>query len=124
VVVAFAFVSYVFATIPPEETEHKLTNRGIRSADRLYRWGDLRRYWFSEKFGQKMVVVQTIMLFPGQLLLMLGDVNEGKIKKIFNERLLHEEPEPTFMDKSARWLTEKVPLEQESTKPSKSTGKK
>lgn len=115
VVIALAFVSYVFAAIPPEKTEHKLTNRGIRSADRLYRWRDLRRYWFSEKFGQKMVVVQTAMLFPGQLLLMLGDANQEKIKKIFNENLPHEEPEPTFLDKSARWLSEKVPLEKESS---------
>jgi hypothetical protein len=124
VVVAFAFVSYVFAAVPPEETEHRLTNRGIRSADRLYRWGDLRQYWFTEKFGQKMVVVQSAMLFPGQLLLMLGSADEDKVREIFNERLPHEEPEPTFLDKSARWLSENVPLEKESTVPAKSAGKK
>ncbi|MCH7951598.1 hypothetical protein IH980_02595 [Patescibacteria group bacterium] len=123
VVIAFAFVSYVFAAIPPEKTEHKLTNRGIRSADKLYRWIDLRRYWYSEKYGQRMVVVQTVMLFPGQLLLMLGNADEGKIKKIFNERLPHEEPEPTFLDKSARWLSEKVPLEKEPASPSSTAGK-
>lgn len=121
VVIAFAFVSYVFAAIPPEKTEHKLTNRGIRSTDRLYRWRDLRRYWFSEKFGQKMVVVQTAMLFPGQLLLMLGDADEAKIRRIFNERLPHEEPEPTFLDKSARWLSDKVPLEKEASSAGKSS---
>lgn len=113
VVVAFAFVSYVFAAIPPEEVEHRLTNRGIRSSDKLYRWRDLRRYWFSEKFGQKMIVVETAMLFPGRLLLMLGKVDEKKLRTIFNEWLPHEEPEPTFVDKSAKWLSEKVPLEQE-----------
>lgn len=113
VVIAFAFVSYVFASIPPEETEHKLTNRGIRSADRLYRWRDLRRYWFDEKFGQKMVVVQTAMLFPGHLLLLLGKADEKNLRMIFNERLPHEQPEPTFLDKSSKWLSEKVPLEKE-----------
>ena len=118
VVIAFAFVSYVFAAIPPEETEHQLTSRGVRSADRLYRWADLLQFWFTEKFGQKMVVVRTKVLFPGQLLLMLGKVDESKVRVIFNERLPHEAPVPTFMDKSSQWLSEKIPLEKEAAKPS------
>jgi hypothetical protein len=114
VVVAFAFVSYVLAAIPPGKVKHQLTNRGIRSADKLYRWGDLRRYWIEEKFGQKMVIVQTAMLFPGQLLLLLGNGSEKQIRRLFNERLPYDEPEPTLMDKSASWLSEKVPLEKQA----------
>src|SRR3990170_6554209 len=85
VVIAFAFVSYVFAAIPPEETEHQLTSRGVRSADKLYRWADLRRYWLSEKYGQAMVMVQTAMLFPGQLLMLLPEADKEKVRKILNE---------------------------------------
>ncbi len=115
VVVSFAFVAYVLAAIPPEKTDHKLTNRGIRTADKLYRWGDLVRYWFTKKYNQQMIHVQTSMVFPGQLLLLLDKADEKKIKVIFNERLPYEEPEPTFMDKSATWLSEKVPLEREQS---------
>lgn len=115
VVIAFAFVSYVLAAIPPEKVKHQLTSRGIRSADKLYRWGELRRYWITEKFGQKMVIVQTSMLFPGQLLLLLGGASENHIRKLFNERLPYDEPEPTLMDKSANWLSEKVPLEKQAS---------
>lgn len=114
VVIAFAFVAYVLAAVPPEEIEHQLTSRGIRSAGKLYRWGELRRYWFSEKFGQKMIMIQTFMLFPGQLLLMLGKGNEKKVRDFLNDRLPYDQPEPTFLDKSANWLSEKVPLEGET----------
>jgi len=114
VVVAFAFVSYVLAAVPPEQTEHKLTSRGIRTADKLYRWGDLRRYWFTEKYGQAMVIVQTVMLFPGELLMLLSDADKEKVRKILNEHLPHEQPEPTFLDKSANWLSKQVPLEKQS----------
>jgi len=114
VVIAFAFVSYVLAAIPPGKVKHQLTNRGIRSADKLYRWGDMRRYWIEEKFGQKMIIVQTAMLFPGQLLLLLDEGNEKRVRKLFNERLPYDKPEPTFMDKSASWLSEKVPLEKQA----------
>jgi hypothetical protein len=113
VVITFAFVTYVLAAIPPENIEHQLTNRGVRTGDKLFRWGDLQRYWISEKYGQKMIQIQTYMIFPGRLLLMLGSANEEKIKEIMNERLPYDEPEPTFLDKSAVWLSEKVPLEKE-----------
>ena len=115
VVVAFAFVSYVLAAVKPEETEHQLTSRGIRTANKLYRWSDLRRYWFSEKYGQAMVMIQTVVLFPGQLLMLLSGTDKEKVRKILNERLPYEQPEQTFLDKSADWLSKKVPLEKEST---------
>jgi len=115
VVIAFAFVSYVLAAVKPEETEHQLTSRGIRTADKLYRWADLRRYWLSEKYGQAMVMVQTAMLFPGQLLMLLPEADKEKVRKILNEHLPYEQPEPTFLDKSADWLSKKVPLEKEAS---------
>lgn len=114
VVISFAFVSYVLAAVPPEKTKHQLTNRGVRTAGKLYRWADLSRYWIAEKFDQKMVVVQTMMVFPGQLLLLLGKGNFKDIQKILNEHLPLDEPEPTFLDRSATWLSEKVPLEREN----------
>jgi hypothetical protein len=114
VVIAFAFVSYVLAAIPPDDTEHQLTNRGIRTAGKLYRWGELQRYWISKKFGQDMIVIQTALIFPGQLLLMVGSADLGKIREILNKRLPYEEPEPTFLDRSATWLSDKIPLEKES----------
>jgi hypothetical protein len=111
VVVAFAFVSYVLAAIPPEETEHQLTNRGVRTGGRLYRWEELQRYWIANKFGSEMVVIQTIMVFPGQLLLLIDKKNKKRIREIINDRLPYEEPESTFVDRSASWLSEKIPLE-------------
>jgi hypothetical protein len=123
VVIAFAFVSYVLAAVPPEETKHQLTNRGIRTASKLYRWEELVRYWLTQKFGQDMIVVQTVMIFPGQLLLMKGSADIEKIKKIFNERLPYDEPEKTFMDRSANWLSKKIPLEKEVKKTSGTSSK-
>src|SRR3989344_4772093 len=38
VMIALAFVSYVLASVPPEEAKHELTNKGIRTGDKLYRW--------------------------------------------------------------------------------------
>jgi len=111
VIISFAFVSYVLASVRPEETENEITTRGIRAGGKFYRWGVLGRFWFKDKFGQKMVSIETGLNFPGEILLMLGELSENKVKDILRVYLLHETPEPKFVDKAAKWLQEKVPLE-------------
>ena len=113
VMIALAFVAYVLASVPPEETKHELTNKGIRTGDKLYRWQELWRFWIEEKWRQKMLVVETRYKFPRRLLLMLGEADEELVKRTLKEYLFLEKPEPTFMDKASEWLVEKVPLESE-----------
>ena len=113
VMIALAFVAYVLASVPPEETKHELTNKGIRTGEKLYRWQELWRFWIEEKWRQKMLVVETRYKFPRRLLLMLGEADEELVKRTLKEYLFLEKPEPTFMDKASEWLVEKVPLESE-----------
>ena len=114
VMIALAFVAYVLASVPPEETKHELTNRGVRTGNKLYKWQELWRFWLEEKWKQKMLVVETRVRFPRRLLLMLGEADEELVKRTLKEYLILEKPEPTFMDKASDWLVEKVPLESES----------
>jgi len=44
--VALAFVYYVLSTVPPEEIEYRITNRGITFADKSYDWDYLWRFGF------------------------------------------------------------------------------
>ena len=113
VMIALAFVAYVLASVPPEETKHVVSNRGLRTGEKLYKWQELWRFWFEEKWKQKMMVVETRLKFPRRLLLMLGDTDEETVRGVMKEFLILEKPEPTFMDKAADWLVDKVPLESE-----------
>src|SRR3989344_7191475 len=81
VMIALAFVAYVLASVPPEETKHELTNKGIRTGDKLYRWQELWRFWIEEKWRQKMLVVETRYKFPRRVLLMLGEAGEEVVKR-------------------------------------------
>ena len=113
VMIALAFVAYVLASVPPEETKYELTNRGIRTGDKLYKWQELWRFWLEDKWKQKMLVVETRVKFPRRLLLMLGEADEELVKRTLKDYLILEQPEATFMDKAADWLVKKVPLESE-----------
>lgn len=109
-VVSVAFVVYVFSTVPPEEIEHSLTSKGIESAGKTYEWDVFESFWFEEQWGQKMLVVAPKM--GPRLILLLGDVTEGKVKSVVNRFLRFEEtPQKNIMDNAATWLSEKIPLE-------------
>lgn len=112
VMFALTFVAYVFASVPPEKVTHEITNRGIWTGGKFFRWDILGRFWFHEKFGQKMVSVETFLTFPRHVVLLLGDKKEEELKEVLQKFVLLEKPEPGFLDKASDWLSEKIPLEE------------
>jgi hypothetical protein len=111
VMVALTFVAYVLATVEPEATEHEITTRGVLTGGRIYKWEELRRFWFSSKWKDKVLHIDTNLAFPSRLMLLLGDKAEAEVKKVLQKYVQYEVPEETFMDRSAKWLSEKIPLE-------------
>ncbi|OIN89004.1 hypothetical protein COW80_02390 [Candidatus Beckwithbacteria bacterium CG22_combo_CG10-13_8_21_14_all_01_47_9] len=113
VMIALMFVAYVLATVAPESVEHELTTRGIVTGGKLYKWEDLVRFWFSHKWHDTILHLDTKLKFPGRLMLLLGDQDEVKVKEMIQTRVQYEVPAETFMDRSAKWLSAKIPLEKE-----------
>jgi len=113
VMVALMFVAYVLATVPPEKVEHEITTRGVVTGGKTYKWKDLRSFWFSKKWKEIILHVETKLNFPGRLMMLLGGVEEKRVKEILQKQMEYEVPEETFMDRSAKWLQKKVPLEKE-----------
>jgi len=113
VILAIGFVSYVLASVPPEIVEHILTNKGVRTGEKLYPWGELGRYWWDEKWKQTFVTIETPGKIPSILILVGGEGKKEEIDAIIKTYLINEKPQPTRFDKAAKWLQEKVPLESE-----------
>jgi len=113
VLIALMFVAYVLATVEPEKTDHEITTRGVVTGDKSYAFEDLRTFWFSKKWKDTILNIDTNLKFPGRLMMLVGDKTEKQIKDILKKYIMEEIPEDTFMDKSAKWLQEKVPLEKE-----------
>jgi len=116
--VALAFVYYVLSTVPPEEIEYRITNKGISFADKSYDWDYLWRFWFSDKYNDRLLNIDTKLTLPGRLSFVIKREEEKTIQEIMEKFLLHEEAEPTFFDKASAWLAKKVPLEFEDKKSS------
>lgn len=47
--IAFSFLWFVQATIPPEKIDHKITSTGIKTFGKSLRWREIKYFWFSKK---------------------------------------------------------------------------
>jgi len=111
VMMALTFLAYIMATVAPQTTEHKITNRGIITGGKRYFWPQLGRFWFSEKWNQPMLKIENFAGLPRHLVLLIDHLEKRKIKEILSKYLLFEEPEKTWVDKASHWLSRRVPLE-------------
>jgi len=113
-IIALTFVYYVLSTVEPEEMEYKIANRGIIYAGTTYPYETISQFWFSEKYGQRVVNFELRGGgLVGRITVLVGSGDEKKIKEILTKYLLEEEIKPNFLDKAADWLQRKVPLESE-----------
>ena len=113
---AFYFIIYVLGRFPPEEVNHKVTTQGITTGGRVYLWSELIDFWFTQSHGQKILNVETFptgrLRLGGRLFLLLGDLAEEKVKEALVKYLPYREiPERNWMDNTAAWLSQKIPLE-------------
>lgn len=111
-ILALSFMVYCLSATSPEEVEHTLTDKGLRSAGHEYPFDRLLDFWFGQKYGSEILYIQTKLRFPPRLIILINSQDKEKIKEILTPRLFYKEtPVKNWMDTAAEWLSKKVPLE-------------
>mgnify|MGYP001611086108 FL=1 len=117
-ILSVVFVTYVLAYVPPHNIRYRISTQGITIGEDFYFWHFLDSFWFKEKEGQKILIIQTRIRFPGQLMLVLGpstgsgQAGEEKVKKIVARFLPYVEvPYKSWMEKWSEGLQKNFPLE-------------
>ncbi len=110
VIIALVFLVYVLSTVPPDDVEHSLTNRGVNFAGQHTYWDEITRFWFTTRFGSELLILETLRA-PGRIEMVINPEEKEKIQKILEDYVPFEEAAPNFLDKAATWLSKKVPLE-------------
>jgi len=112
VILSFAFVAYVLAFVPPHNIKYKISTQGITIGEDFYFWHFLDAFWLKEKDGSKILHIQTRLRFPAQLMLVLQDKDEEKVKKLVARFLpFVEVPYKSWMEKWSESLQKHFPLE-------------
>jgi hypothetical protein len=112
-VLSIVFLIYVLSTVPPEDVKHIISNLGIESAGHFYRWETLGEFWFEEQWGQGMLVIHPY--FGPRILILLGSEDRNSVKNAVAKHIPYrEQPEKSWVDSAASWLSHKIPLEKPS----------
>lgn len=109
-VLSIVFLIYVLSTVPPEEVRHKITNLGIDSAGHFYRWQELYDFWYETQWGQKYMVVRPMV--GARILILLADKSFEHVRELLAKHIpFREQPQKSWVDNAAHWLTQKIPLD-------------
>jgi hypothetical protein len=107
-IVSLVFLYYVLSTVEPEKVEYKITNKGIKIAGKETGWQFLNRYWFSKRFDQELMVVDTVLI-PGRIELVINPEAKDKLKSEVSAYIPYEEVPPAGLDRLTSWFAQKLP---------------
>ncbi len=112
VVVSLVFVSFALATVPPRDFNYRISSEGITIEDHFFLWQELYDFYFKKKEGVEVLHVRTHSMIPGELIITLGTVDKEHVKSVLLPYLPYREIiKPSFMEKSADWLSRNFPLD-------------
>jgi len=112
-VFAFAFFTYVLATVKPEDIMYQISKKGIKIGRHYYLWNQLTEFWIEQNHGYQIFHITMPLKSPGRVILLVKDSQlEKALIKTLGERLLyHDDPQKTWAEKAGDWLEQKVQLE-------------
>jgi hypothetical protein len=106
-IVSLVFLYYVLSTVEPENVEYKVTNKGIKIGGKETTWQFLNKYWFSKRFDQELMIMQTVLI-PGRIELVINPEVKGKLRSEVSAYIPYEETPPTGLDKITNWFAQKL----------------
>ncbi len=106
--IAIVFLFYILSTVAPEEIEYKITNRGIKISEVRTEWNLMGRFWFTQRMGSDLLVIETFVI-PGRLELVVKGEDVEIIRKNLSTYLTEEEIQSSGLEKAANWFSSKLP---------------
>jgi hypothetical protein len=107
-IISLVFLYYVMSTVPPENIEYKITNKGVKVAGKRTDWENFGRFWFSKRHDSELLIFETFQV-PGRMELVIDSNFKEQIKKTLSEYLTEEEISPSTLDKAVDWFSKKLP---------------
>jgi hypothetical protein len=107
-IISLVFLYYVLSTVQPENIEYKVTTKGVKIATKLTEWQYLNRFWFTKRFDNDLMIIDTVMI-PGRIEFVINPEIKEKLKKEISAYIPYEEVSPATLDKVTTWFASKLP---------------
>lgn len=90
-IVSLLFFIYVAGTTDPEVVTHQIRARGIEAFDRFYDWFMLDEFWFTNKNGQDILMIDTKLRYPSRLIMLIETKDRGALFMLLQDKLLYRD---------------------------------
>lgn len=107
-IISLVFLYYVLSTVQPEDIEYKITTKGVKIANKLTGWQNLNRYWFTKRFDNDLMIIDTALI-PGRIEFVISSDIKDKLKREVSAYIPYEEVSPATLDKITTWFAQKIP---------------
>ncbi|HLE49071.1 MAG TPA: hypothetical protein VI819_03525 [Patescibacteria group bacterium] len=107
-IISIIFLYYILNSVEPEMIQFKITNRGVKMADKLNAYDELGRYWFSKRYNNEIIVFEAYTI-GGRLEMVINPTDKEKIKKALSKYLTFEEVPASKLDQATEWFSKKLP---------------
>ena len=87
VTLSIGFVLYVSSIVPPENTEHQITNLGVRTLGELYTWDMMKVFWVSYKNGRELVNIDTTLSAPSRIMMLYSADDKPRIIEALKQKV-------------------------------------
>ncbi|MFH1186627.1 MAG: hypothetical protein V1697_00460 [Candidatus Levyibacteriota bacterium] len=112
VVASLLFLAFALASVPPRDFHYRISTEGIMVEDHFFLWQELYDFYFKKNDHIDTLHIGTHAFFPGEITIPFQNIDKEHLKNILVPFLPYREfVKPTFMEKSADWLTHNFPLE-------------
>lgn len=94
--------------------KYEISNHGVMVEDSIYYWDKLRRFFFLNKENSEVLVIDTVVGFPGRIYLSIDSSDKEKIKILLEKYLHYLDTEPrTFFDNAYDKVVNKFSVDEE-----------
>jgi len=102
----------------PVEISYEISKYGLKYGPKMYFWGDLRRFFFSKKGDQEILVFDTDEDFIGKIVVLFRTEDREKILGLLKDKVMYLEAEPrTSIDKFVDFVTSKFNMDNPGSGP-------
>lgn len=82
-IIALMFLVYLSSTIKPALVKHEITNKGIKSANSIWLWKEIKGFWLSRRGNFNILLIDLVeTATPNRLMLLLGTTDPQAIVKL------------------------------------------
>ena len=103
-IVVGAFTLALYASLPPQFQQIKISEKGVQIQDTFYSYNVLESFWIEEKELHPRILFKSERHIAPYIIVLLGEVPAEEIRDVLSQHLHEVKHSEPFLEKLLIWL--------------------